>query len=59
MDNVLWNMMMNNARVHLNSINPEKPTSDDIDVFRISEVLAILTGKLKEEIVIEIIKTKL
>lgn len=47
-----YRMMITNAKAHIRntSINEE----DKFDAFQISEVLAILTGKRKEDIVMEI-----
>lgn len=47
-------MMLNNTKAYLKTSNPLDPNS--IDAFRISEVLAICTGKLKEDIVLELLK---
>ena len=52
MDNVLYNMMINNAKEFLKENNSEE--NEGINAFRISEVLAICTGKLKEDIVLEL-----
>lgn len=58
MENIIWKMMINNAKVHLRSIKESDmtdPENQPITVWQISEVLALLTGKLKEDIVLEIV----
>ena len=52
MKNQLWQMMITNAKSYLSSANPE--TGELIDAFEISSVLAICTGKLKEDIILEL-----
>lgn len=56
MENELYKMMINNAKEHIKSQDPEKPNPDDFSAFTISEVLAILTGKTKEDVLLDIIK---
>jgi hypothetical protein len=56
MENELYKMMINNAKEHIKSQNPEKPSEDDFSIFTISSVLAILTGKTKEDVLLDIIK---
>ena len=55
MDNILYKMMVKNAKIQLDSQNPEKPKKDDFNIFNISEVLAMLVGKLKEDVIQDII----
>jgi len=54
MDNPLYKMMINNAKAFLreNSVNE----NEGINAFRISEVLAICTGKRKEDIFAELLE---
>ena len=47
-------MMINNAKAYLKTFDPTKQIEMEITIFDISEVLAICTGKLKEDIVLEI-----
>ncbi|QQO97266.1 hypothetical protein M1M30_gp163 [Maribacter phage Colly_1] len=55
MANEYYQMMINNAKEHLESA-PSHPVNGVYpNAFQISEVLAITTGKLKEEIVIDLI----
>ena len=46
-------MMINNAKEYLRNV--DTLSEDCIDAFSISEALAICTGKLKEEIVLDLI----
>lgn len=55
MENPLWKMMIKNAKTHIKSFDPNK-NSELITVWQISEVLAMLTGKLKEDIVLELMQ---
>lgn len=48
--------MIINAGNYISELNPDIYDSDNISIFQISEVLAICTGKLKEDIVIDIIE---
>lgn len=49
-----YKMMINNAKQYLKNVDV---LSDDcIDGFKIAEVLSICTGKLKEDILIDLIK---
>lgn len=52
MNNPLWKMMINNAQAHLR--DKTIPEEQKISAFQMSEVLAVLTGKLPADIVIEI-----
>ena len=54
MENELYKMMINNYSFYLRTANKLDP--DFIDIFRISEVISIGTGKLKEDIVLDIMK---
>lgn len=58
MNNPLYQMMINNLRNYLNKFDPKavykNPEDVPIDIWQMSEVLAIATGKLKEDIVQEI-----
>ncbi|MCK9416959.1 hypothetical protein M0Q97_09905 [Candidatus Dojkabacteria bacterium] len=53
-------MMINNAKQYLKNTDPNatiKSTDDKpLNAFDISNVLSIVTGKLKEDIIIDIIK---
>jgi len=51
MENELYKMMITNAKAFLQD---KEVSKEGIDAFRISEVLAICTGKLKEDIVLEL-----
>ena len=53
MINIYYNMMINNAKAYLESCK-EKNEDPEITIFNFSETLAILTGKLKEDIVCDI-----
>jgi hypothetical protein len=55
MENVLYKMMIKNAREHLKNQNPEIPKEDDFSIFRISEVLSLCLCKSKEDIIMDII----
>jgi hypothetical protein len=48
-----YKMMINNAKEYLRNV--DTLSEDCIDAFSISEALAICTGKLKEEIVLDLI----
>ena len=54
MNNELYKMMIVNARTHLSKY-PDNP--NDIDAFRISEVLSICLAKSKESIIEDIINS--
>ena len=49
-----YKMMINNAKEYLQ--NADTLSEDCITAFEISQVLAICTGKLKEEIVMDLIR---
>lgn len=51
MENSLWHLMISNASHFLLKQSAQNP---EISIFEISDVLAICTGKLKEDIVAEI-----
>ena len=55
MENDLYKMMIVNVNSHVATIDTVNPKVEDITIFQISEVLAICTGKLKEDIVMDII----
>lgn len=48
-----YQMMINNAKAYIKNVDPLN--EDCIDAFRISEVLALCTGRLKEEILLELL----
>lgn len=52
-----YRMMINNIRAYFDK-EKDKNIDIEIDCFEFSEILAICTGKLKEDIVIDIMKTK-
>jgi hypothetical protein len=54
MENLYYQMMINNAKAYLKTFDPTKQIEMEITIFNISEVLAICTGKFKEDIVLEI-----
>jgi hypothetical protein len=60
MDNLYYQMMIKNAAYHLRTKNKFETDSEQrpLDVFEISEVLSILTCKLKEDIISDIISVK-
>jgi len=58
MENVLYKMMISNASVHVSKQNPLNPERDGFDAFKISEVLAIVLGKSKEDILMDIVNSK-
>lgn len=56
MKNPLYDLMITNATVYLKNLNiDDKLSSETITVWHISEVLALVTGKLKEDIIIDIV----
>ncbi len=55
MENEFYKMMLGNANSHVATIDTANPKAEDITIFQISEVLAICTGKLKEDIAMDII----
>lgn len=56
MENLLYDLMITNAAVYLKNLTiDDKLNPETITVWHISEVLALVTGKLKEDIVIDII----
>ncbi len=55
MENEFYKMMIANANSHVSTIDTTNPKAEDITIFQISEVLAICTGKTKEDIVMDII----
>lgn len=48
-----YQMIINNAKAYIENV--DALSEDCIDAFRISEVLALCTGKLKEDILIELL----
>jgi len=54
MENPYYQMMIKNARAFVRSSKNQEDVENRISIFEISEVLAICTGKLKEDIVIEL-----
>lgn len=48
-----YQMMINNAKSYIKNVDPLN--EDCIDAFRISEVLALCTGRLKEDILLELL----
>lgn len=60
MENIYYKMMINNARTYLKNQDPDAKFSSiedkPLNAFEISNVLSIVTGKLKEDIVIDLIK---
>lgn len=52
MNNTLYKMMISNLKEHLRNSDPND--QDTLNAFRISEVLAIATGKLKADIILEL-----
>jgi len=63
MNNPLYQMMIRNAAMHLRKLNPNQvyKSEEDIPVtiWQISEVLAVVLAKTKEDIVIDIINCKI
>ena len=59
-NNIYYKMMINNAKQYLKNTDPNatiKSTDDKpLNAFDISNVLSIVTGKLKEDIIIDLIK---
>lgn len=49
-----YEMMINNAKEYLK--NADTLSEDCLTAFEFSEILAICTGKLKEEVIIDLIK---
>lgn len=49
-----YELMINNAKNYLQ--NADSLDEDTLDAFKFSEVIAICTGKLKEDVVIDLIK---
>jgi hypothetical protein len=55
MENELWKMMISNAQDYLSSTTEvERETGRVVTAMQISEVLAVCTGKLKEDIILEL-----
>lgn len=54
MENPLWKMMINNAKAYLRDPERKNEGGAIIDAFQISEVLAVVTGKTKEDIILEL-----
>lgn len=55
MNNPLWKMMITNAQEYLKSIpETERDSGKHLDVFTISQVLAVCTAKVPADIVVEI-----
>lgn len=54
MDNILYRMMITNIQSYIKKHNPED-NPDMITSFQFSEVLAIAIGKLKEDIIMDIV----
>lgn len=62
MNNPLYQMMIRNAAVYARSFKATdsiEKKNDQVSIFEIASVLAIVTGKLKEDIVVEISNVKL
>lgn len=49
-----YKMMINNAKEYLKNV--DTLSEDCLTAFEFSEILAICTGKLKEEVIIDLIK---
>lgn len=48
-----YKMMINNAKEYIKNV--DTLSEDCIDAFKISEVLALCTGRLKEEILLDLL----
>lgn len=55
MDNVLYKFMINNAKRKIESQNPLYPKESDFDIFQISEILAMLVCKTKDDVLSDIL----
>lgn len=56
MNNPLYDLMIANAAAYLKNLTLEdKLNPETITIWQISEVLALLTGKLKEDVVLDIV----
>jgi len=55
MNNTLYHFMIQNAAKQIASQNPEYPKEDDFNAFQISEVLAVVLLKRKEDILMDIV----
>lgn len=58
MDNELYKMMVLNARTHIEDQDPANPQKEDFNIFNISEVLAMLVCKTKEDVIHDILNAK-
>jgi len=58
MENELYKMMVRNAKVQIESQDPNNPKPDDFNIFTISEVLAMLVCKTKEDVMSDILNAK-
>ena len=47
--------MVSNAKRQIGSQDPNNPKKDDFDIFKISEVLAMLVCKTKEDVMSDIL----
>ena len=57
MNNPLYKMMILNAKAYLKSASDEdKVGLEHLDAFKISEVLALVLGKTKEDVMSDIIR---
>lgn len=48
-------MMVSNAKNQINNQDPNNPKEGDYNIFNISEVLALLTCKTKEDVMSDIL----
>lgn len=58
MENELYKMMINNAKHQIESQNANEPKKEDFNIFVISEVLAMLVCKTKEDVMTDILFSK-
>lgn len=63
MNNPLYQMMIRNAALHISKINPNATYKSEEDIptsiWTISEVLAIVLAKTKEDVLFDIIQCKI
>ena len=57
MDKKSWDFIIKNAKEYLKTIpTNQRDSGEHFNAFEISQVLAVVTGKSKEEIIMELVK---
>ena len=59
MKNELYEFMLTNINTQLNSQDPLKPLPGDFSIFTVSETLAMMTMKSKEDVISDILNNQL